>query len=69
MNQILRKNLKRRRKELKLTQEAAAKNLNVKRSRYSSWEQGKAEPGASHLVKIVEVLKVDDLYLFLAKSL
>jgi transcriptional regulator with XRE-family HTH domain len=60
-------NLKKRRKEKKLTQKAMANFLQIKSSRYSSWEEGRAEPSTSHLVKIAEVLQVDDLYLFLVK--
>jgi transcriptional regulator with XRE-family HTH domain len=71
MNQtkIIARNLKKRRKELKLTQQDAAKLLEIKRCRYSSWEEERAEPGTMHLVKLTEVLKIDDLYLFLSRQL
>jgi len=65
---ILAKNLKKRRRELRLTQKLTAQKMQVKKSRYATWEQDRAEPNLYYLVKISEVLQIDDLYLFLSRD-
>ena len=58
-------NLIRKRKELRLSQQTIANKIGVKISRYQKWEEGKAEPCLTHCLKLIEVLEVDDMYLFL----
>lgn len=66
-NKIIGENLKKRRKELQLTQIIVAERLKVKRTTYSAWETGESKPTIDKLPKIAEVLLIDDLYLFLSK--
>jgi len=58
-------NLKVKRKGLFLTQKKAAAMIGVKLPRYQAWEEGRAEPSYELQAKICEVLKIDDLYLFI----
>lgn len=69
MNKIFSENLKQKRKEKGFTQEIISERLKIKRSRYAAWEEARAFPAPSMLIRICEVLGVDDLYLFLSKSL
>lgn len=48
-----------RRKRLKLRQEDVAAALNVTRIAVHNWENGKAYPSASKLIKLAEVLNCD----------
>ncbi|MCI1188745.1 LexA family transcriptional regulator [Hymenobacter sp. DH14] len=52
------KNLTSLRKERKLTQEAAASALGLKRSTYAYYENGKSEPSASILLKLADFFQV-----------
>lgn len=62
-------NLKFKRKEKKLTQKSISERLRVNRKRYASWEEGRSDPPLFFLIKLTEVLEIDDLYLFLSKDL
>lgn len=50
-------NIKCRREELKLSQEAVAERLEVSRQAVSKWETGQSEPTASNLIQLAEVLE------------
>lgn len=65
---ILSLNLKKVRVKKGLTQGQAAINLNVNIKRYQAWEEHRAEPPTHMLVAIADLFQIDDLYLFLTKS-
>lgn len=50
-------NIKRRREELKLSQESVADRLGVSRQAVSKWETGQSEPSAGNLIQLAEVLE------------
>lgn len=54
--------IKSKRKELNLTQEYLAKELNISRQAVSKWEKGTSEPSMENLVKLSEILGVDIKY-------
>ena len=56
--------IRRRREELKLSQEYVAERLGVSRQAVSKWETGQSEPTAGNLVQLAEVLEttVDTLF-------
>ena len=58
-------NLRLKRKQFRLTQKKASALIGVDVKRYAKWEEGKSEPSIRHHVKICEVFRVDDLYLFI----
>lgn len=75
MNQFA-TNLKTKRLELGWSQEQAVMHLsiahgkkflskNVEKSNYQAWEHGRSYPRIDMIITIVEVFKVDDMYLFL----
>lgn len=51
--------IKNKRKELNLTQEYLAKELNISRQAVSKWEKGISEPSMDNLVKLSEIFGVD----------
>lgn len=51
--------IKNKRKELNLTQEYLAKELNISRQAVSKWEKGMSEPSMENLVKLSEIFGVD----------
>lgn len=51
--------IKNKRKELNLTQEYLAKELNISRQAVSKWEKGMSEPLMENLVKLSEIFGVD----------
>ncbi len=51
-------NIKRRREELKLSQEYVAEQLGVSRQAVSKWETGQSEPTASNLVQLAKLLEL-----------
>lgn len=51
--------IKEKRKELNLTQEYLAKELNISRQAVSKWEKGLSEPSMDNLVKLSEIFGVD----------
>ena len=61
-------NLKRERKNKGFTQESIAETIGVSRKRYAKWEED-TWPPRQYIIKICEVLQIDDLYLFLSKDL
>lgn len=67
-------NLRLKRLELNWSQEKVAKEISVKAGKritwqaYQHWENGRRSPTPDMLVIIVEVLGIDDLYLFISKS-
>ena len=54
--------IKEKRKELNLTQEYLAKELNISRQAVSKWEKGLSEPSMDNLVKLSEIFGVDMAY-------
>lgn len=50
-------NIKRRREELRLSQESVAERLGVSRQAVSKWETGQSEPTASNLIQLAEILE------------
>lgn len=50
-------NIKRRREELKLSQESIADQLGVSRQAVSKWETGQSEPTAGNLIRLAKVLE------------
>ena len=50
--------IRRRREELKLSQEYVAERLGVSRQAVSKWETGQSEPTAGNLVQLAEVLEI-----------
>ena len=50
-------NIKRRREELKLSQESVAERLGVNRQAVSKWETGQSKPTAGNLIQLAEVLE------------
>lgn len=53
----LSENIKRRREELKLSQEHLAEQLGVSRQAVSKWETGQSEPTASNLIQLADALE------------
>ena len=51
-------NMKKRREELKLSQEYVAGQLGVSRQAVSKWETGQSEPTASNLVHLADILEI-----------
>lgn len=51
--------IKNKRKELNLTQEYLAKELNISRQAVSKWEKGLSEPSMDNLVRLSEIFGVD----------
>lgn len=51
--------IKNKRKELNLTQEYLAKELNISRQAVSKWEKGLSEPSMDNLVKLSKIFGVD----------
>lgn len=51
--------IKNKRKELNLTQEYLAKELNISRQAVSKWEKETSEPSMENLVKLSEIFGVD----------
>jgi len=58
MGTLLSNNIKFLRKKLSLTQEQFAERLSIKRSLVGAYEEGRAEPGISNLLKISQVFEV-----------
>ncbi|MDU3152690.1 MAG: helix-turn-helix transcriptional regulator [Anaerococcus hydrogenalis] len=54
--------IKNKRKELNLTQEYLAKELNISRQAVSKWEKGTSEPSMENLVKLSGIFGVDIKY-------
>ena len=50
--------IRRRREELRLSQEYVAERLGVSRQAVSKWETGQSEPTAGNLVQLAEVLEI-----------
>lgn len=51
-------NIRKRREELKLSQECVAEQLGVSRQAVSKWETGQSEPTASNLIQLAEVFEI-----------
>ena len=51
--------IKNKRKELNLTQEYLAKEINISRQAVSKWEKGMSEPSMENLIKLSEIFGVD----------
>ena len=52
-------NIKKRREELKLSQEYVAEQLGVSRQAVSKWETGQSEPTASNLIQLAAVFEMN----------
>lgn len=50
--------IKKRREELKLSQEYVAEQLGVSRQAVSKWETGQSEPTASNLIKLADIFEI-----------
>ena len=59
----LSKNLKTLRKQIGLSQERLAEKLGIKRKRYATYEEYRAEPNCSVLIKLSDIfgVSIDDL--------
>lgn len=59
----LSKNLKKLRKEMGLSQERLSKKLGLKRPTYATYEEYRAEPNCSVLIKLSDIfgVSIDDL--------
>ena len=55
----LNENIKKRREELKLSQEYVAEQLGVSRQAVSKWETGASEPNASNLAELAALLEIN----------
>ena len=62
-------NLRKERRKKGFTQQEISDRLNISRKRYAKWEEGRATPSIEYLPSLCEVLRIDDLYLFLSKDL
>lgn len=51
-------NIRKRRKERKLSQECVAEQLGVSRQAVSKWETGQSEPTAGNLIQLAEILEI-----------
>ena len=51
-------NIKRRREQLKLSQECVAERLGVSRQAVSKWETGLSEPTTGNLIQLAEVFEM-----------
>ncbi|QVK19643.1 helix-turn-helix transcriptional regulator [Mycoplasmatota bacterium] len=58
VNLNLQDNLKKLRKEKKLSQEQLAEKLNISRQAISKWESGKAYPDIDNLISLKDIFKV-----------
>lgn len=65
MSKTFTNNLRQIRKEMRLTQEEMSSLLGMNRSRYSSYEEGRAEPSYEDLIVICRILKIKDLMSFI----
>lgn len=54
--------LKQRRKELKLTQSDLARQLDITRQSYFTWENGKTKPNSQNIEKLADILGVSPSY-------
>lgn len=52
-------NIKKRREELKLSQEYVAEQLGVSRQAVSKWETGQSEPTAGNLIQLADVFEIN----------
>ena len=52
-------NIRKRREELKLSQEYVAEQLGVSRQAVSKWETGQSEPTASNLIQLADVFETN----------
>lgn len=52
-------NMKKRRVELKLSQEYVAEQLGVSRQAVSKWETGQSEPTASNLIRLADLYEIN----------
>ena len=50
--------IKKRREELKLSQECVADRLGLSRQAVSKWETGQSEPTASNLIQLADILEI-----------
>ena len=62
--QALGKRLQAARERMNMTQEDAAKRLNVERATYAHWEQGRSEMSASRLEDVCTLYGISADYLF-----
>ena len=58
-NDVLRKNIKRKRLEAQKTQEEMAKRLGIQRSTYGEYERGNIKPSIDMIEAIAKILMVD----------
>lgn len=63
LNELIGERIKLLRTAKKLSGEQLAKQLNITKSAISQWEKGKSLPNRANLIKLAEILDVDDEYL------
>ena len=63
LNELIGERIKLLRTAKKLSGEQLAKQLNITKSAISQWEKGKSLPNRANLIKLAEILGVDDEYL------
>lgn len=63
LNELIGERIKLLRTAKKLSGEQLAKQLNITKSAISQWEKGKSLPNRANLIKLAEILEVDDEYL------
>lgn len=63
LNELIGERIKLLRTAKKLSGEQLAQQLNITKSAISQWEKGKSLPNRANLIKLAEILEVDDEYL------
>ena len=63
LNELIGERIKLSRTAKKLSGEQLAQQLNIAKSAISQWEKGKSLPNRANLIKLAEILEVDDEYL------
>ena len=63
LNELIGERIKLLRTAKKLSGEQLAQQLNISKSAISQWEKGKSLPNRANLIKLAEILEVDDEYL------
>jgi len=58
IDETIRRNLIEFRQKNKLTQDEIARQLNMPRSTYATYEQGSARPGVEVLIQLSEIFKI-----------
>lgn len=65
MKRPLAVNIAKQRQLLGLTQDKVARRVGIKRGQYQSYEEDRAEPPVTILIRIARVFKIQDLLIFI----